>query len=339
MNRTLVAWMVLGLARSAAAQAPGQVEPVAAPFLEKRVPEELATEGVVLSRRNLGLQIEQLGDKWLVSLVDLTTGRVAASTKVDVLPADREAAVAAMTHVVAELASQIVGHAEPPPPPAPEPKPAPPQAAPAPPTTVIIDDRAERAARDVAELKYKRQSIRFGESYHVAVSASYVSVHRRWIAFQGDLDQELEPVDFYATVGRPDLGDAYMTRRHVMIGGYVVMAVGYLVALAVVADSYGASDDCPILDSACRDQNKPDHTVPLIAFGIGTVGMGVGLYLHFHPHPIEENEAKSLADSYNQGLRVQLGLPVVSRRPLLRDMKLVPYVTGHQGGLALTGRF
>ena len=42
----------------------------------------------MLSRRNLSLQIERVGDNLLVSLVDLNTGRVAASTKVDQLPAD-----------------------------------------------------------------------------------------------------------------------------------------------------------------------------------------------------------------------------------------------------------
>jgi len=69
MKCLFLAWVVvMVLAHSAAAQAPGQTEPMTAAFLEKRVPEELATEGLVLSRRNLGLQVEQLADKWLVSL-------------------------------------------------------------------------------------------------------------------------------------------------------------------------------------------------------------------------------------------------------------------------------
>jgi hypothetical protein len=165
MQRHVVVWLVIALARTAAAQAPGQIEPVAAPFLEKRVPEELATEGVVLSRRNLALQIEQLGDKWLVSLVNLTTGR------------------------------------------------------------------------------------------------------------------NLGPCHDPAVVG------------------------------------------------------------PLIAIGIGTIGLGVGVWYQFHPHPIDENAAKSLADAYNQGLRRQLGLPVASRRPLLRGVRLAPYVAAHQGGLGLSARF
>jgi hypothetical protein len=171
------------------------------------VPEELATEGVVLSRRNLALQIEQLGDKWLVSLVNLTTGRVSASTKLDALPADREAAVAAMTHIVADLAEQVVGRAEPPPPP---PSPSPP-----PPAAVGDEDRPERSA---GELDYKRQSIHFGERYLIMGSPSSVTMERTWVAFKGELDLELQPLAFYAAVGRPDLGAKYTARRDIMFG-------------------------------------------------------------------------------------------------------------------------
>ena len=332
----------MGLAHSAAAQAPGASEPASAAFLQKRVPDELATEGVVLSRRNLGLTIEQLGDKWLVSLVDMTTSRVAASTKIDVLPADREAAVATMTHVVAELAAQVVGHTEPPTPP------APPQAAPAPapvlPSTVLIDDRVERDRRDVAELKFKRQSIRFGATYELAGDGTTVALVRRRKPYQGDLDQELDPEKFYAEVGRPDLADAYNTRRNIMIGGFVVTGIGYAAGAGLMLNQWSNQKTCssnlPELEyNQCRDDNLFKPTWPLVAIGIGTVGMFVDFYYYYHPHPVEENEAKSLADGHNQGLRGRLGLPVVSRRPLLRDIKVAPYVDGNRGGLVLAGRF
>ncbi len=80
-----------------------------ATFLEIRVPEELAAEGLLLSRQGLSLQIEPVGDKLLVSLIDRVTGRVVASTKIDQPPRDREAAVASVTEVAAGLVTQYAG--------------------------------------------------------------------------------------------------------------------------------------------------------------------------------------------------------------------------------------
>lgn len=55
---------------------------------------------------------------------------------------------------------------------------------------------------------------------------------------------------------------------------------------------------------------------------------------------VGDHEAKSLADVYNQRLRRELGLPVVRREPLLRDVKLLPFIArGETGGLALGARF
>lgn len=344
MTRTCIVFaaaaLALALPRPAIAQAPGQTEPPSAPFLEKRIPEELATEGVLLARNNLSLQIEQLADKWLVSLVDLTTGRVAASTKVDALPRDREAAVASLTHVVADLVNDVIGRRG-------APAAAPPPAAPAP-QPGLIDDRPERAAREVAELKYRRQSFRFGAELSLVTSGTgtttTVGVARRWVVYQGDLDQQVEPVDFYAQVGRPDLGDAYKQRRILMYGGFVVGTIAAVTSVGIVLSH--STPDCANLQGQaytdCRDNGRLDLTAPLVLFGVSGVGYLVGYYLYYHPHPISENEAKSLADAYNQGLRRQLGLPVVTQRtrlPALHDVHLTPYVAGSQAGLALSARF
>jgi hypothetical protein len=332
----LVMLVLVGVPGRASAQAPGQVEPVSAPFLERRVPEELAVEGVVLSRRNLALQVEQLADKWLVSLVDLTTGRVAASTKVDTLPADREAAVAAMTHVVSDLAAQIVGRSEPPPP----------AAAPPPPPPVVIDDRAERERREIAELKFRRQALRFGDRLTVTATGSVVSVSRRWTVHQGDLDQELAPEEFYAKVGRPDLGEVYASHRKLMIGGYVVSTFAVVVGSAL---AIGLRKDCAIGQpgtsassiTMCEDSNTQTFITALaVGNGVGLIALGVGLWYGVHLHPITENEAKGLADVYNQRLRRELGLPVVRREPVLRDVTLAPFIAqGDARGLALSARF
>lgn len=67
--------------------------------------------------------------------------------------------------------------------------------------------------------------------------------------------------------------------------------------------------------------------------------MAIGFYYYYHPPPISENDAKALAEAYNQRLRRELGLPVVTRRPLLHDLKLTPFVARGDAGLTLGARF
>lgn len=307
--------VVMALAGNTWAQPAVQSEPATPQFLEKRVPDELATEGVVLSRRNLALQIERLADKWLVSLINLATGRVAASTKVDALPADREAAVAAMTHVVAELATQTVDHGEP--------VVSPPPAAAAPAGPGPVDDRAERAQREVAELAYKRRSIRFGAAYAITGSQSTASLSRAWVIYQGDLDEELKPVAFYTAVGHPELGEQYMGRRNKMIGGFVVSGLGFAADAAVLLIG-----------------REHANVAGLVIANLAVFGGGLyGIHYSNHLHPIEENDAKALADAYNQRLRRELGLPVVARRRLLHDVQLTPYLAGAEAGVGLRASF
>src|SRR5678815_784691 len=90
-----LAFVALVLMTSIAAAAPDL-----AALLEQRVPQELAAEGVVLARLGVALDVELVGDRCVVSLVDQTTHRASASTKIDALPADTEAAVALVTQAV-----------------------------------------------------------------------------------------------------------------------------------------------------------------------------------------------------------------------------------------------
>ena len=329
----------------ASAQAPGQVvgEAVSAPFLEKRVPDELATEGVVLSRQGLSLQVEQIGNRWLVSLLDLNTGRVAASTKVDNMPLDREAAVAMMTHVVADLSAQVTGREPPPvapPPPAPAPAPDPKQ---------LDLERAEREAHERAELKFHRRSLRFDATYEIVnYGQGGYGLSRQWVVFQGDLDQMIDVKDFYTQVGRLDLYEQYRSRRKTMIGFYVAAGVAAAVSLVFFSQMFSFGNRCDSAQSGCVDQQlKQDEdnvktygTLTLVAGSVAAGASLIGLWYHFHPHPITENEAKTLADAYNQHLRQELGLPVVSRsEPILHDLKLVPYASGSGAGVGLSARF
>jgi hypothetical protein len=298
-----------------------------ATYLEQRIPEELATEGVVLARANLTLKVEQVGDKLLVSLVDLSTGRVAATTKLDEVPADRDAAVASVTHVAAELAQQAMQR---------------PIAPPAPP-------REEPAPRVVDEMRFSREALWFPPE-HGTTSGPVESHH--WRVFQGEGGDQLDPIDFYHRVGREDLVEAYHHRRSIVIGSAVVSGVAFLAsgALLIVAATR-SGPDCsvslpPDQFSACVQANIDAHSnaqstyVPpaLVLAGVMAIGAGVAGWYSYHLQPISEREAKSLADQYNQSLRRNLGLPVVQRRRL-RDFQIAPMVTGHEGGLVIGARF
>jgi hypothetical protein len=319
MKRYVVAWLVMLLAPSASAQAPSQVESVAGPFLEKRVSDELATEGVVLSRGNLELHIEQIGGKWLVSLVDLAAGRMAASATLDTLPADPDAAVAAMTRVVADLASHVAGRAEP---------------------AAHVDDRGPREAGEGAELTYKRQSIHLGSADERAGSSSHPTLRQNWTAYLGEVDQTLDPLAFYARIGRPDLADKYIDRRRLAIGGGIVSVAAAAVAVGLVLLDIKTAPSCPPASFQKCDEHAAQYSVPIYgAVGVSALGALLGIRYWRNPQPIEENEAKSLVDDYNGELRKRLGLPVVTRRPLLRELKVAPYVTAQQGGVALSARF
>ena len=354
-------WLVVvGFAHAALAQAPGQAEPVSSAFLEKRVPDELAADGLVLSRRNLALQVEQIGDRWLVSLADLTTGSVVASTKIETLPTDREAAVASMTHVAAELVAR--SERLPAPAPAPPPPVVPsPDPAPVPPAVIEY-----LAKHDRAELNFKRHSIRFGANYQLlgsgtsAWTSAWTSrgtsawtstaltspeLVRRWVAYQGDIDHELEPEEFYATVGRPDLADRYRSRHHIMIGsfiaGSVIATAGAVVLLEAPHRTCSYGD--PTYDTCLKDRHRELHNILIetsVVLGVSAIVCSVGLYLYVSPHPIDEDEAKSLGNEYNQRLRKELGLPTLTqRRPRLQDVRWTPYVTDRQVGGALSARF
>ncbi len=129
-------------------------------------------------------------------------------------------------------------------------------------------------------------------------------------------------------VGRPDLIRAYAARRSGMYAALIVGSAAMVGSLAWLSlQDYGDL------------QHEPSLAGPLVLGTAGAVAWGIGWYLYFKPHPISENEAKSLADEYNQNLRRQLGLPVVSRAPRLRELKIAPYLGAHEGGLAIAARF
>src|SRR5262249_27775952 len=157
-------------APTAPAEPPGPMSP---PSLEKRVAEALASRGVALARHNFALRIEQTGERWTASLVD-RNGRVAASTHVDQLPDEPEAAAAALTSAVVELDAQV--------------------------------------SQRVNEFKFKLLSVRFAPSY--LADARLKRGTRQWQLYRGSREQELGSPEFYQMVGRDDLAQASQPRRY-----------------------------------------------------------------------------------------------------------------------------
>ena len=322
-----------------------QAEPMSAQFLEQRIRDELESEGIVLSSHNLGLRVEQLAAKWLVSLFDLTTGHVENSTKIDQLPADREAAIAVMTNIVANLEARVLDRRQ-----LPKPQPlqtslpppvVPPRTEPAP-----SEGRDERLQLQTAELHFKQQSLHFGAIYEFNNDRhGTLDARRQWAVFRGNPSRALAPLEFYRTIGRDDLAQAYFDRRFAMIlgyatGGIALVSLGMLILISLDRDP-SCGDHPTTINNNCPSIANIRMLSLLIAASASTsaIGITVGTYFYYHPHPIDENDAKALADAYNQRLRRRLGLPVSIHQPMIQDLMLMPYARAQDGGFILEARF
>lgn len=320
MKLLLVA-LLLAAATTARAQAPALDA-----FLEQRATEELAADGQVLSRLGVSLDIELIGERAVVTLLDLTTGRAVASSKIDALPADRDAAVATVTQVVASLVAQIGG--------AKEPKPA----SPAVEAVLQVEERAKQ--QQLAERQYLEQKIGFGIDTSVSVSGTMAAVTQSAYPWRGELQVRLTSKEFYELVERPDLYAAHRRRRATkigsIVGGSAMIAIGMIVsfqALQSSCDVFGDDyDECH------------DRTMTRAGWGLGIaiagfIPLGYGFFLS--SQPISETEAKGLAAEYNRKLRGRLELPNAARavRSPIRDVAWSPYVAPGGGGMFVAGRF
>jgi hypothetical protein len=308
--RHLIA-IVLVLAAVSTAQA--QTEASFDAFLEQRVTEELASDGILLSRLGVTLDVDVIGDVLVVSLVEDTTGRAVASTKIEEVPADRDVAVASLTQVVATLAQQLGAPA-----PVVEPAPAP-----------VVDAPLE------AEREYRAYAIGFD---NVVTGGGDVSIRHDWRAVRGDLRIPMSRLDFYRELGREDLVEN--RRRHLRTAKALsaVALVGFVVTIA--AGLSIPTQDCSIDGTAeeygrCLDEH--DRTVNKHAL-VGGVGLAVTLVFGVAAvrqiakvDHLSEKEAKEAADEYNRKLREKLGLPIA--------FDVSPYVSKDGGGLAVAGSF
>jgi hypothetical protein len=334
-RRCLAALLVAGLATAAAAQ-----HVAIDVFLEQRVAEELAADGTILSRLGVALDVEIVGDKTIVSLVDPSTRRAVASTKVDKLPADREAAVATVTQVAANLATQLSGN----------------NSTAAAVKTVLEDERRHREMKEQAEAAYKREAITFNDITIVTSDGKRTSTGIAMIAYRGD--RRLSVPEFFDAVDRHDLSEQFYRRRNFGLGALVV-GTGAMIAGAIMIPTKGVADHefgtCSILspnydscqaaedmrnDARDRDASRWLKISLGIAIGGAIVG-GIGYYYIARANPIDEHQAHDMADAHNAKLRSKHGLPSLSQRKTARGahVALVPHASESGGGLTLVGRF
>ena len=213
------------------------------------------------------------------------------------------------------------------------------------PTLFAATAHAEPPPRDLAELQFQRDAIRFDHEYELSSFGKGASLHREWFAVQGDLDQRIDPEDFYRLVQRPDLIDAYNRRKDIYVAGTIVGAVGIAGSLVAFVALHPTLDDsnCALGSPAWQlcennahakfeDQARSEMIWGFSLLGVGMIGAGIATWYHLHPHPISETEARQLAVAHNDKLRRTLGLPVL-------DVQVTPVATPSAGGLALSGRF
>lgn len=331
--------LLVGLSSVALAQAP---QPALDAFLEQRVVEELASDGLALSRLGVSLDVELVGDKLLVSLVDPATQRVVASTKVDTIPVDREAAVAQVTQVVGDLATQL-GHA---PRPTPTPPPRTDEGGGAPGDSSVVDElRRDRDLR-AAERDYEEEALGFGDEIAVAVGPRTTTVMSVRYAYQGTMKRRLSVPEFFELVERPDLAATFKRRR---LGGMIGMIGG---SAAFLVGSYvGAKASEPYeralcfsgdftMQQACErredekeraydDDRHPKRIVGWTLAAGGAVVAIASIFFWYRANPLSEREVYDLAADHNAKLRKKHGLPV----------SLAPYADERGGGMLVSGRF
>ena len=217
--------------------------------------------------------------------------------------------------------------------------------APHPPTTpapppLSDEQRAQLSRRRAAEVAFLHQSLRFRPTFDRVPADG--DDGGPWQVYRGGADQEIEAPEFYRALGRDDLADRYRMRQRLMIGGFAAGTVAFVVAgvLNIRTDDLRACDGMPpgVFD-ACVHDHMHSAVPTVVAGGIGLAAALFGTYFYRRPHPIDENDAKALADAYNQRLRRQLGLAAQSAPPLVHDLAVTPRLAGRDAGLALGGRF
>ena len=316
-RRFLATLLVAGFATTVAAQ-PVPLDS----FLEQRVAEELAADGTILSRLGVALDVEIVGDKLIVSLVDPATRRALATTKIDTLPEDREAAVATVTQIVANLTTQLPSN----------------NATATAVKSALEEDRKKREEKELAKAAFEREEIRFNDVAMVSGTKEGTRTTLEMIPYRGG--RRLSMPEFYDAVDRSDLSASYYLRRNlgigaIVVGGAAVLGGMYLSVTKGLGDCFSTDSDY----EACSEEADKWETVGL-GLAIGGVVVATAGYLAVRfAKPIGDREAYDLADAHNAKLRAKHGLPTAQRAKRFHEVAFAPYTGSGGAGLSVLGRF
>jgi hypothetical protein len=169
---------------------------------------------------------------------------------------------------------------------------------------------------DVRIEEYGQRRIGFDEIVKVNKKTGE-TVFLRSTPFEGWNRKPLKGDAFYLKVDRPDLASAYQRRVTIkiaagIVGGAAVLSGGVLTLLTGAQGDYCTGGN-PAYYNTCLSRNlqiKSERT-QRTRLGLSLIGAG-GIFLTLavglNSHPITPNEAHKLADSYNERLKVELGV-------------------------------
>ncbi|MBP9089306.1 MAG: hypothetical protein KBG15_24505 [Kofleriaceae bacterium] len=309
------AWVLAALLCSTTALAAVQAQPspalrVDAALLTRRISEQLATEGTVLSRLGLTVQVEAIGDKFLLSLLDTVTGQVVASSKAENLPADPEAAVATVTHIVADMVARTRT-----------------------PATAIATASNEAVTLEEGKRIRAFREKQIGMTPTPVIFSSVLGVFSPtiWIPTTGSFKAPMSLDAFYRLVGRPDYAARYHARRK---KGQILVIASTLLGSAGIL--YGSV--------RTLENQSGGGSISLMSAGCLVLGVTLGSYLISTAGESAETHI-ALAEAYNQRLRTELRIPdSVSARQRTKPtysnrVAITPLAGPSGGGLSLAGSF
>lgn len=201
--------------------------------------------------------------------------------------------------------------------------------------------------------EFERRQVVFDQSLLIVSDGSSATVSRRFHPRTG-AGQALAGAEFYRYVGEDDLAKKYQRRRATRIGlgvgaGATMVAglgvmLGYGLGKSLSATSRMCDAEIGSLEyEACEADKSADRKRALkIGMGAGSGLLVGGLVLavvavRIDPHPVSGADAVGLAQTFNDRLRDELGLP---KRRRASAQTTANVSAGPEGaGLVLSGRF
>jgi hypothetical protein len=195
--------------------------------------------------------------------------------------------------------------------------------------------------------EYEQRRIGFNEIVKVDKNGQVVVM--RSTPYEGRDKKPLNDEAFYLKVGRPDLASAYQRRVIFKIAAGITAGVAILGG-GIFALTTGAQGDfcessqadynaCFARNLQIRGERNMRTRLGLPIIGAG--GVLLALAVALSPHPIAQSEAHRLADSYNERLKVDLGLSDESKLGpsglLGIQARWAPVVVPGGAGLLLSG--